>query len=156
MNTEVLFSTYPDLIAVIPVCQNLTEMESLWIDNYRGPFSNLTKLNTDYMLNFSTTSCKWRRLILINVNRYPIWNNDAQYEKDSLVRELYQMTVGFYCKIFHLDQVVNCIIFISFYEYKFMYIILNLFKNYKFCLFLLFTLTIVYVYIIFISNFYLF
>ncbi|CAH8840192.1 unnamed protein product [Trichobilharzia szidati] len=91
---ESLFSKYPDLISIIPLHQNLSDGESLWVDHYRGPFLPETLGASTTMDRFIEEAVKWRRLILLNSNQYPTWMSEIHYSTECLINEIIFVTAG--------------------------------------------------------------
>ncbi|CAH8486083.1 unnamed protein product [Schistosoma turkestanicum] len=94
--TECLFSKYPDLISVIPLCPRLGYGETLWVDHVRGPFlpqALSLSAQTGYP---SEKGVNWRRFILLSGNRYPAWMSEVQYSTQCLVREIILVASGLF------------------------------------------------------------
>ncbi|CAH8497474.1 unnamed protein product [Schistosoma intercalatum] len=94
--TEHLFSKYPDLIAVIPLCPRLGDGETLWVDHVRGPFLPQAlglSVKTGYLFE---KAVNWSRFILLNSNQYPAWMSEVQYSAQCLVREIILVSSGLF------------------------------------------------------------
>uniref|UniRef100_A0A5K4FDI9 PARG_cat domain-containing protein n=1 Tax=Schistosoma mansoni TaxID=6183 RepID=A0A5K4FDI9_SCHMA len=94
--TAHLFSKYPDLIAVIPLCPRLVDGETLWVDHVRGPFLPQAlglSVKTDYSFE---KAVNWSRFILLNGNQYPAWMSEVQYSAQCLVREIILVSSGLF------------------------------------------------------------
>lgn len=94
--TEHLFSKYPDLIAVIPLCPRLGDGETLWVDHVRGPFLPQAlglSVKTGYLFE---KAVNWSRFILLNSSQYPAWMSEVQYSAQCLVREIILVSSGLF------------------------------------------------------------
>ncbi|CAH8505518.1 unnamed protein product [Heterobilharzia americana] len=112
--TESLFSRYPDLISIIPLCQHLNDGESIWIDHLRGPFFPEALGDSIKTDRISQEGVKWSRLILLNSNQYPAWLSEIQYFKQCLVSDITLVSAGLFPgELEYCDEIIRPGLFTS-------------------------------------------
>uniref|UniRef100_A0A0X3Q0F0 Poly(ADP-ribose) glycohydrolase n=2 Tax=Schistocephalus solidus TaxID=70667 RepID=A0A0X3Q0F0_SCHSO len=90
LSPKSVYFRYPETLVALALCCRLEGPEALWIDNYLGPFGpSMSPLE-------ATKPSTFRRLVVANSTRFPVWASELQYTEAGIIDEVVKTTAALF------------------------------------------------------------
>ncbi|VDL94340.1 unnamed protein product [Schistocephalus solidus] len=102
LSPKSVYFRYPETLVALALCCRLEGPEALWIDNYLGPFGpSMSPLE-------ATKPSTFRRLVVANSTRFPVWASELQYTEAGIIDEVVKTTAALFQVDLDDEEIAVC------------------------------------------------